>query len=354
MSRFATWWVRRLLQLAALRLRSNDFKELEIVVLRHELAILRRQRKRPTLTTVDRLFLAAASRSLSRERWRSLLITPATLRRWHRRFMARRWTDAHPVGRPPMRREIRDVVLRLARDNPRWGYQRIVGELKSLDMSVSATTVRTWLRAAGLGPSGTRRGITWREFVRAHRHSLLAVDFFTVETLWLQRLYVLFFIELGSRRVHLAGCTAHPSAPWVIQRARQLTWTLANRAEPLRFLIRDRDQKFTGGFDEVFRSDGIEIVRTPFRAPQANGVAERFVRTARSECLDWLLILNQQHLERVLEVFVTHYNEHRPHRALSLAPPEPRCSSVASETDEIRVQRCDRLGGVIPEYFLAA
>ena len=129
-----------------------------------------------------------------------------------------------------MRREIRDLVLRLARDNPRWGYQRIVGELKGLGMSVSATTVRTWLRAAGLGPSGTRRGTTWREFVRAHRHSLLAVDFFTVETLWLQRLYVLFFIELGSRRVHLAGCTPNPSAPWVIQRARQLTWTLADRS----------------------------------------------------------------------------------------------------------------------------
>jgi putative transposase len=245
-------------------------------------------------------------------------------------------------------------VLRLARDNPRWGYQRIVGELKGLGLPVSATTVRTWLRAAGLGPSGTRRGITWREFVHAHRHSLLAVDFFTVETLWLQRLYVLFFIELGSRRVHLAGCTAHPSAPWVIQRARQVTWTWADRSERLRFLIRDRDQKFTDGFDEVFRSDGIETVRTPFRTPQANGVAERFVRTVRSECLDWLLIPNQLHLGSVLEVFVTHYNEHRPHRALSLAPPEPRPPSVASKARELRVHRRDRLGGVIHEYDLAA
>ena len=218
--------LRRLLQLAALRVRSNDFKELEIVVLRHELAILRRQRKQPVLTAVDRLLLIAASRCLARERWQCFLITPATLLRWHRRLVAKRWTFPQR-GRPPMRREIRDLVLRLARDNPRWGYQRIVGELKGLGISVSATTVRTWLRAAGLGPSGTRRGITWREFVRTHRHSLLAVDFFTVETLWLQRLYVLFFIELGSRRVHLAGCTAHPSAPWVIQRARQLTWTMA-------------------------------------------------------------------------------------------------------------------------------
>jgi putative transposase len=122
--------------------------------------------------------------------------------------------------------------------------------------------------------------MTWREFVRAHRQSLLAVDFFTVETIWLQRLYILFFIELGSRRVHLAGCTPNPTAPWVIQQARQVSWTLAERSEPIRFLIRDRDQKFTEGFDNVFRSDGIGVVRNPFRAPKANGVAERFVRTA--------------------------------------------------------------------------
>jgi putative transposase len=204
-----------------------------------------------------------------------------------------------------------------------------------------------------LEPSSTRRGTTWREFVRAHRHSLLAVDFFTVETLWLQRLYVLFFIELGCRRVHVAGCTPNPSAPWVIQRARQLTWTLADRPEPLRFLIRDRDQKFTGGFDEVFRSDGIEIIRTPFRAPQANGVAERFVRTIRSECLDWLLVLNRDHLEHVLCVFADHYNGHRPHRALHLTPPKPRSEAVPAGSGA-RVQRRDRLGGVIHEYCRAA
>jgi putative transposase len=267
--------LRRLLQIAALRVRSNDFKEPEIVVLRHEVAILQRQRKRPALTTIDRLFLAAAIRFLSREHWRPFMITPATLLRWHRRLVVRRWTYAHPAGRPPMRRELRELVLRLARDNPRWGYQRIVGELKGLGMPVSATTVRTWLRAAGLGPSGTRRGITWREFVRAHRHSMLAVDFFTVETLWLQRLYVLFFIELGSRRVHLAGCTLHPTAPWVIQRARQVTWTWADRSERLRFLIRDRDQTFTDGFDEVFRSDEIEIIRTLNRTEFIGGLFPR-------------------------------------------------------------------------------
>jgi putative transposase len=314
----------------------NSHQELEIAVLRHQLAILRRQRKRPVMTTVDRLFLTAASRLLSKARWRSFIITPATLLRWHRRLVAKRWTCPRRTGRPALRREIRELVLRLARDNPPWGYQRIVGELKGLGVAVSATTVRGWLRQSGLGPAGTRRGMTWREFVRSHRHSLLAVDFFTVETIWLQRLYVLFFIELGSRRVHLAGCTPNPSAPWVIQQARQLTWTLRGRPEPIRCLIRDRDQKFTSGFDNVFRSEDVEIVRTPFRAPQANGVAERFVRTVREVCLDRLLILNEQHLERVLAAFVDHYNGHRPHRALSLAPPCPPCPSAAVIHEYVR------------------
>jgi hypothetical protein len=198
--------------------------------------------------------------------------------------------------------------------------------------------------------------MTWREFVRAHRRSMLAVDFFTVETIWLQRLYVLFFIELGSRRVHVAGCTPNPTAPWVMQQSRQLTWTLAEGPDSFRFLIRDRDQKFTDGFDDVFRGSGLEIIRTPFRAPQANAVAERFVRTVRSECLDRLLILNEQHLERVLDVFVEHYNDHRPHRALALTPPCAARSPVSPPTEwgETRIHRRDRLGGVVHEYVLAA
>src|SRR6266850_3873102 len=300
------------------------------------------------MTWSDRLFLAAASRLLPRARWRSFIITPGTLLRWHRRFVAKRWTYARRAGRPPLRREIRALAIRFARDNPRWGYQRIVGELKGLGGVVSATTVRTWLRAAGLGPAGTRGGMTWRAFVRAHGRSMLAVDFFTVETIWLQRLYVLFFIELGSRRVHVAGSTPNPTAPWVIQQARQLSWTLAGRSEPMRFLIRDRDQKFTDRFDDVFSSEGIEVVRTPFRAPQANGVAERFVRTVRSECFDWLLILNEQHLERVLQAFIDHYNGDRPHRALSLTPPEARRpTATPSASGDARIVRRDRLGGVV-------
>jgi putative transposase len=239
------WLIGWLLEFVGLRARSGEFKELEIIVLRHELAILRRTTRRPAITAVDRVLLALASQLLPHAGLRSFIVTPATLLRWHRRLVAKRWTCARPVGRPPMRREIRDLVLRLARENPRWGYPRIVGELKGLGISitVSATTVRAWLRAGGLGPAGKRRGTTWREFVRAHRQSMLAVDFFTVETLWLQRLYVLFFIELGSRRVYVGGCTTNPNAPWVIQQARQLSWTLAERSEPMRFLIRDRDQK---------------------------------------------------------------------------------------------------------------
>lgn len=247
-------------------------------------------------------------------------------------------------------------MLRLARENPRWGYQRIVGELRGLGLTVSPTTVRELLGQAGLGPAGVRAGLTWREFLRAQAHSTLAVDFFTVETVSLRRLYVLFFIELGGRRVHLAGCTANPSGAWVTQQARQLTWGLAERSPSVRFLIRDRDGKFTRDFDIVFRSEGIEIVRTPVRAPKANAFAERFVSTVRAECLDWLLILNRRHLERVLHVFVEHYNRHRPHRALNLMPPDPQrpLLPLATSWPPDHLERRDLLGGLIHEYGFAA
>jgi len=289
-------------------------------VLRHELAILRRGKPRPRMTRTDRLLLAAASRLLPRRRWPSLTVTPQTLLAWHRRLVAKRWTyPSRRPGRPPLDPQLRELVLSMARENPRWGYQRMVGELNGLGFAVSATTVRGWLRKAGLGPVGTRGGMSWRDFVRAHGRTMLAVDFFTIETACLQRLYVLFFIELGSRHVHLVGCTSHPSGEWVAQQARQVTWALPERPESFRFLIRDRDQKFTKTFDDVFVSEGVEIVRTPFRAPQANAVAERFVRTARQECLDWLLILNEAHLKRVLSDFMEHYNGGVIHEYFSAA-----------------------------------
>ena len=202
--------LRCLLQLVLLRPRSEGFKELEIVVLRHELAVLRRQTPRPQLTTTDRVFFTAASRLLPRSRWRSFLVTPTTLLRWHRQMVARRWTYPSRTGRPPIGNEIRELVLRLARENPRWGYQRIVGEINGLGLTVSATTVKKIMRQAVLGPAGSRSGPSWRAFLRAQAKSMLAVDFFTVETITLQRLYVLFFIELGSRGVHLVGCTTNP------------------------------------------------------------------------------------------------------------------------------------------------
>ena len=346
---------RCLLQIVLLRRRSEAFKELEIVVLRHELSVLQRQAKRPQLTTADRVLLAAASRLLPRSRWRSFLVTPTTLLRWHRRLVVRRWTCGGRSGRPPIGGEIRELVLRLARENPRWGYQRIVGELNGLGIAVSATTVKKLLREAGLGPAGSRVGLSWRAFLRAQAQSMLAVDFFTVETMSLQRLYVLFFIELGSRRVHLVGCTANPTGPWVTQQARQFAWTLQERSRSFRFLIRDRDSKFTRDFDAVFASEGIEIIKTPVRAPKANATAERFVRTARAECLDWLLIMNQRHLERVLRVFAGHYNSHRPHRSLNLTPPDPASRKLRGRRlPTSAVERRDRLGGILHEYNLAA
>jgi len=271
--------------------------------------------------------------------------------------VARRWTyPSRRPGRPRIGDELRALVLRLARENPRWGYQRIVGELAQLGISVSARTVRKLLRGAGLGPAGKRGGLSWREFIRGQAATMLACDFFTVETVTLRRIYVLFFIELDSRRVHLAGCTESRGGSWVAQQARNLAWRLAKH-QPLRFLIHDRDAKFSGAFDEVFRTEGIEIVRTPIAAPKANAIAERFVGTVRRECLDWLLIGGRGHLERILRVFVDHYNGHRPHRAIALAAPDPARPALpllTAATAAPDVRRRDRLGGLIHEYRVAA
>jgi putative transposase len=273
---------RRVLAVAALRLRSPEFKELEIVVLRHELAVLRRQIARPQLHETDCVFLAAASRLLDRASQRSFFVQPDTLLGWHRQLVRRRWTYARRrAGRPEVSDEIRELVLQPARENPRWGYQRIVGELAGVGVRVSGTTVAKILRQAGVPPAGTRAQLSRGEFLCAHADSLIACDFITVETLWLGRFYVLFFLELESRRVRFAGCTANPDGQWITQQARQLAWSLSERATPARVLIHDRDSKFSRAFDDVFRSEGVEIIRTPFRAPKAKAFAERFVGTAR-------------------------------------------------------------------------
>ncbi len=347
---------RRSLALAALRFRSRGFKELEIMVLRHELAVLRRQVARPRLDESDRVFLAAASRLLGRTSRPSFFVQPDTLLGWHRQLVRRRWTYARArPGRPAVSEEIRELVLRLARENPRWGYQRIVGELAGVGQRVSATTVAKILRRAGVSPAGARAQLSWRDFLRAHAGSIISCDFFTVETLWLGRLYVLFFLELSSRRVHFAGCTTNPDGRWTTQQARQFAWSLSKRATPARFLIHDRDSKFSRAFDDVFRSEGVEIIRTPFRAPNANAFAERWVGTIRRDCLDWLLIARRRQLEHVLRVYVDHYNAHKPHRALGLTPPtaEHRLHLIGSNPPD-QLHRRDRLGGLIHEYTQAA
>jgi putative transposase len=332
--------------------RSVQVKDIELIVLRHQLDVLRRQVDRPRLRSSDRAFLAAASRLLSPGRRHGLLVTPQTLLRWHRALVRRRWTYARVrPGRRSIDAEKRELALRFARENPRWGYQRIAGELKKLGLSISPSTVRRLLASAGLGPAPRRSGPSWRGFLRAQAASIVACDFFTVETAFLRRYYVLFFIELQSRRVYLAGCTAHPSARWVAQQARNLV--LVQGVENASFLIHDRDSKFVASFDEVFRSEGTRVILTPVRAPQANAHAERFVRTVRTECLDWLLILGPRQLDQVLRVFVEHYNSERPHRALGRCPPVP-AEPPPSPRPGAPVRRRDRLGGLVHEYYLAA
>jgi putative transposase len=242
------------------------------------------------------------------------------------------------------------LVLRLARENPRWGHRRICGELAKLGFRVSPTSIRRLLAQAKLEPAPRRSGPSWREFLRAQAASIVACDFFPVETVFLRRYYVLFFLAHASRRVWFAGCTRNPSGDWVTQQARNLGLDFSEQR--VRFLIRDRDSKYSGAFDEVVRSEGTRIVRTPVRAPKANAIAERFVRSVRAECLDWLLILNRRHLERVLRVYVDHYNRERPHRALELRAPESDERRERSPVGEIR--RRDRLGGLIHEYYRAA
>ena len=278
-------------------------------------------------------------------------MTPQTLLRWHRELVRRKWAQPRrSPGRPRVDDRVRQLVLRLARENPRWGYPRIAGELLKLGLRVSPSTVRRLLLGAGLRPAPRRAGPGWRDFLGQQAASMLACDFFTVETISLRRFYVLFFIELGSRRVQLAGCTTNPSGAWVIQQARNLSFT--GVFERMRFLIHDRDSKFSGAFDEGFRSEGITVIYTPIRAPQANAYAERFVRTVRAECLDWLLILGRRHLESVLRIYIAHYNRERPHRGLALLPPET--GDVGGLPTAEKIDRRDRLGGLIHEYHRAA
>jgi len=330
-------------------------RDIELLVLRHQLKVLQRQVTRPRLNRLDRVLLAAASRRLTKSSWSSFLVRPETLLRWHRELVRKKWSYRRTgqPGRPPIEPDARDLIVRLGRENPRWGYQRIRGELLKLGIRVSATTVRTILLRHGLDPAPRRGGPTWTQFLRSQAAGIWATDFFTVETISLKTLYVLFFIELSTRRVHPAGVTAHPDSAWVTQQARNLA--IDERLSGVRFLLRDRDAKYCGPFDAVLRGEGVRVIRTPIRAPRANAFAERFVRTVRRECLDHVLIYSRRHLERVLQAYVAHYDEERPHRGLSLAVPAGYGTpQQVRGTTQPPIQRRDVLGGLIHEYRRAA
>jgi transposase InsO family protein len=344
--------LRRLLRLGA---GSSAVAALEVenAVLRHQLAVLGRTVRRPPLRRSDRVLLAAASGLLPRERWSVFLVSPQTLLRWQRELVRKKWSFRRRLpGRPPLDPVVRELVLRLGRENPRWGCVRIQGELRKLGIRVGATTIRSILRGSSVGPAPRRDGPSWSEFLRAQADGMLACDFFTVETVWLRTLYVLFWIEFGSRRVRLAGVTANPDGQWAAQQARNLA--VEERTGNVRYLIHDRDAKFSGSFDAIFASERVRVIETPVRAPRANAIAERWVRSVRTECLDHLLIFGERHLERVLRGYAAHYNAERPHRSLGLAAPDGEPPSEARGSPPADIRRRDVMGGVIHEYYAAA
>jgi transposase InsO family protein len=328
-------------------------KNAEILVLRHEVAVLRRQVSRPRSSWPDRAVLAALSRLLPKHRLHRF-VTPETLLRWHRDLIKRRWTYPHrQPGRPSTVPALRRLILRMAAENPTWGYRRIHGELARLGQKVAPSTVWLLLKRCGIDPAPRRTSLTWQQFLAAQAEGILACDFFHAETVLLKRLYVLFVLEVSTRRVHIVGVTANPTGEWVAQQARNLLMVLADRIEQLRFLVRDRDAKFTDAFDAIFASEGIRILRTPVRAPRANAFAERWMGTVRRELLDRTLIMGRQHLETVLSEYVAHYNQHRPHRSLDQGPPLGVIPPPAPEAD-LPVVRLDRVGGLIHEYAQVA
>ena len=323
----------------ALLPRSGNVKDTEILVLRHQIAVLQRQVRSPRLTWADRAVLAALTRRLSTSRrcQLTLIVTPRTLLRWHAELVKRHWTYRRRTpGRPRTGPAIRRLALEMARDNPTWGYRRICGELTGLGHKIAPSTIWEILKAAGIDPAPQRAAASWKhssrpESLLLHSHLFSAIS-----------------IHHSPR-----PATAHPTAAWTVQQARNTLMDLGERTDGLKFLIRDRDAKYTGAFDAVFTATGTRIITTPVQAPRANAICERWIASARRECTDRILITGRRHLHHVLSEYVDHYNTHRPHRTLSQRPPDGK-TPTATADDNIRVRRRDRLGGLIHEYSQVA
>lgn len=344
---------RFLAALARLAVRSGRSKDIEIIVLRHQIAVLRRQVERPAINNDDRTLLGAIAAALPRPLRQGWIVTPETLLRWHRKRIARHWTPSkRGAGRPPIVAELRKLIVRLASENPTWGYRRIHGELARLGHKLASSTVWKVLTDNGIDPAPNRSDVTWTEFLRSQ--AAVACDFFTVDTAFLRRYYVLFFISVETREVFYAGTTENPTGEWTTQAARNRFLRHEHRLEGARALVRDRGSQFVDAFDQVFRTEGFKILKTPVRVSVANTFAERWIGSIRRELLDRPIIWNQRQLERLVRDYIEHYNRHRPHRSLQQRPPTPADHPSETPSANVTVLRTSRCDGIIHEYRNAA
>ena len=353
--------VTRAVSLLGLSRREWWWKDAEILMLRHQLAVAERERPRAhsRLTWPDRAWLALLAGTMPAERLAAtrLIVTPGTILRWHRDIVRRRWarlSRRSRSGRPATHRKVRSLVLRLARENESWGYRRIHGELAGLGITVAPSTVWQILKSAGISRAPRRDGPNWAEFLRSQAQGILALDFFTAGLLNGTTVYVLAAIEHGTRRIRILGATEHPVQSWVVQQARNLLMDLEDAGTRAKFVLHDRDASFTATFDSLFQAAGTRVIRSAAQAPRMNSVMERWIGSCRRELLDRTLIWNQRHLMTVLREYEDFYNSHRPHRALDQAAPLRPLPDRVTDLDHFRVRRHDRAGGVIHEYRLVA